>query len=302
MGPTAAGKTELALEIISSLPEFAIISVDSAMVYRELNIGAAKPSLAELRKAPHQLINTRSIREPYSAAEFVKDAKQAINEVIQRHQIPLLVGGTMLYFRALQQGLAELPMADMTIRKKIAMEAQQKGWQALHQQLAAVDPEAAKRIHPNDPQRLQRALEVYYVTHKPLTTHFEQSVINQTTYQFINLGLLPEDRAWLHNKIALRFKAMLAQGLIQEVEALFKQNLDSHLPALRTVGYRQIWQYLAGQYDQTMMIEKAIAATRQLAKRQLTWLRSWPELKQFYCEDPALAKKVIEYLSKHIRH
>ncbi len=276
MGPTAAGKSAFAIEVAQKIP-VEMISVDSAMVYRGMNIGTGKPSLAEMQGIPHHLIDIRDPRESYSAAEFTKDAARLMTEITARGHIPLLVGGTMLYFRALQQGLSPLPSADLNIRDELLKEGQKIGWDAMHQRLAAVDPESAVRIHPNDPQRIQRALEVYAITGRPLSTLFNaqktmEAVQNYTIHAFT---LAPEDRAFLHQKIAERFYQMLTAGFVAEVEALFKRgDLNPEMPSMRAVGYRQVWKYLEGEYTMHEMTDKAIAATRQLAKRQLTWLRN----------------------------
>ena len=282
MGPTASGKTALALKLCDAFP-CDIISVDSALIYRGMDIGTAKPDAATLQRYPHRLINMCDPATSYSAAQFCQDAKQEIRDIIMQGRIPLLVGGTMLYFRALQQGLSLLPAADKTIRKKLTRIIEQQGLIALGETLRQVDPTAAARIHPNDSQRIQRALEVFMITGKTLT---ELQLVNRQpaaeNYQFINVGLLPEDRSLLHQRITERFADMLANGLLNEVTALYHRNdLHQQLPAMRTVGYRQIWQYLSGEYDAAQMQQHAIAATRQLAKRQMTWLRSWPQLHSF---------------------
>lgn len=278
MGPTASGKTPLAIELVQQFP-FEIISVDSAMIYREMNIGTAKPTLAELKVAPHHLIDIRDPVESYSAGEFRRDTLQLIADIIARGKIPLLVGGTMLYFRVLQQGIANLPQADADVRQQIEQRALIHGWEKLHQELLLIDPKAAERIHPNDSQRIQRALEVFYLTDKTMTAWQAESTDPLSQYDVHAFALAPADRAILHARIATRFQQMIAQGFIEEVEQLFKRkDLHENLPAIRSVGYRQVWHYLQGKDDKTTMTEKAIAATRQLAKRQLTWLRSWEGL------------------------
>lgn len=280
MGPTAVGKSDFAIEIAHKIP-VEIISVDSAMVYRGMDIGTSKPSVAERQGIPHHLIDIRDPSETYSAAAFAKDATQLMQEITERGRIPLLVGGTMLYFRALQQGLSPLPSADPKTRASLLEEGQKIGWDAMHQRLASVDPESAARIHPNDPQRIQRALEVYTITGQPLSQWFgaqktEEAIKNYAIHAFV---LVPSDRASLHQKIEQRFHQMLAMGLVAEVDLLFKRgDLNSHMPAMRAVGYRQVWQYLAGEYAFDEMTYKAIVATRQLAKRQLTWLRSLSDI------------------------
>lgn len=277
MGPTAAGKTDIAIELTQQLP-CDIISVDSALVYRDMNIGTAKPSAEELEKFPHRLIDIRDPAQSYSAAEFRTDALYEIESILKQDRIPLLVGGTMLYFNALQKGLSPLPEADNAIRQQLAQQAEQMGWAAMHAQLQDIDPIAAERIHPNDPQRIQRALEVYQITGKPLS-ELQQQQPEPLPYEFFNVAIAPDDRRILHQRIERRFDHMLLTGFIEEVEHLYaRPDLHINLPSMRAVGYRQVWDYLAGEYDKATMREKGIAATRQLAKRQLTWLRSLPDL------------------------
>jgi len=278
MGPTAAGKTDIAVELAQHIP-CDIISVDSAMVYRGMDIGTAKPTAEILAIAPHQLIDIRDPSEPYSAADFCQDALPAIQLSLSKGRIPLLVGGTMLYFRALQQGLAALPSADMVLRQQIAEQALQMGWPALHAKLNELDPVSAERIHQNDAQRIQRALEVITLTNKPLTHLYASQGQVAHDYDFINIGLAPVERARLHQRIAERFSKMLKQGLIEEVEVLKRRaDLNPDLPALRSVGYRQVWDYLSQLINFEEMQERGIIATRQLAKRQLTWLRHWQDI------------------------
>lgn len=273
MGPTASGKTGLAVELVQRLP-LEIISVDSVMVYRGLDIGSAKPDAATLARAPHRLIDIRDPAAAYSAAAFRADALREIAAVQAAGRIPLLVGGTMLYFRALLGGLSALPAANPELRARLEAEAAQSGWHRLHARLARVDPRAAARIHPNDPQRIQRALEVYELSGIPLSDLQAQSAV-APGWQAIKLAVAPPQRELLHRRIATRFRAMLETGLIEEVEALRRRgDLTPDLPALRAVGYRQVWDYLAGTLDYTEMTERGIIATRQLAKRQFTWLRS----------------------------
>ena len=304
MGPTASGKTRAAVLLAESGP-FDIISVDSALVYRGLDIGAGKPDAATLARAPHRLIDIRDPSQPYSAADFRADAIREMRDIVARGRIPLLVGGTMLYFKALRDGLAEMPSATPVIRERILALAAQQGWQAVHARLQQVDPVAAARIHPNDPQRLQRALEVYEVTGIPMTAlHQSQSLSqsNDLPCRLHFVSMLPHDRAALHQLIAQRFDAMLAQGLVAEVAAL-KQRGDLHagLPAIRSVGYRQVWNYLEGSDDYATMTAKAVAATRQLAKRQFTWLRGWPDAHELQCslaiEDATIVKN---HLKNHV--
>ena len=278
MGPTASGKTDLAIYLTEHFP-VDIISVDSAMVYRGLDIGSAKPSAEELAKAPHRLIDIVDPLEIYSAAQFRIDALKEIETIIKAGRIPLLVGGTMLYFRALLQGLSELPAADDATRLKLEQQARELGWEKMHQRLAEVDPEAAARIHPNDPQRIQRALEVYEVTGIAMS-HLQKTQKSEPfPYQVLKLALVPSERAVLHQRIEKRFSQMLEQGLIDEVKALLERgDLHEDLPAIRAVGYRQVWDYLADRMDYTEMKERGVIATRQLAKRQFTWLRSEKDL------------------------
>lgn len=278
MGPTASGKTDAAITLTQELP-CDIVSVDSAMVYRSMDIGTAKPSMDVLAAAPHRLLDIRNPNETYSAGEFREDAIREIDSIIAKQRIPLLVGGTMLYFHVLQNGIAELPQANSNIREKISNEAQHIGWTKLHERLQQIDPVSAKRIHPNDPQRLQRALEIYELTGKTLTEFWQETTERSLPYQFINIALSTPDRSLLHQKIELRFKAMLKQGFIEEVEQLAKYyDLNCDLPSMRSVGYRQVWDYLQGTLSYNEMEERGIIATRQLAKRQLTWLRSWKNL------------------------
>lgn len=297
MGPTASGKTNLAVQLVQHFP-LEIISVDSAMVYRSMDIGTAKPSADVLKIAPHRLINIRDPKEAYSAAQFRDDALREIADIIQQKKIPLLVGGTMLYFRALQQGLASLPSADAEVRKKITEQALALGWPALHEKLMHVDPAAAERVHPHDSQRIQRALEVYELTGKSLTSWQQESGEALSGYRIYNLAVAPQDRAVLHERIALRFKQMLDEGLIEEVQRLFvRGDLDLSMPSMRSVGYRQVWEYLQGNCTFAEMQERGIIATRQLAKRQLTWLRSWPEVMWFDGE----ATDVYEQVARVVR-
>lgn len=274
MGPTASGKTDLAIRLAQDYP-VDIISVDSSMVYRGLDIGAAKPSAEELAQAPHRLIDIRDPAQPYSAADFRADALREMAEISARGRIPLLVGGTMLYFKVLKDGLADLPVADEAVRARISEEARLHGWPAIHQQLAAVDPVTAERLKPTDSQRLQRALEVYYLSGVPLSVLHQQQQHEALPYNLLQFALMPKDRSILHQRIERRFDQMLAQGFIEEVRAL-KARTDLHpeLPAIRSVGYRQVWDYLEGLYSYEDMRFRAIVATRQLAKRQYTWLRS----------------------------
>lgn len=300
MGPTASGKTDLAVKLVEALP-MDIISVDSAMVYKGMDIGTAKPDADVLRRAPHRLIDFLDPSEAYSAARFCDDAMREIKTSLEAGRTPLLVGGTMMYFRSLLQGMANLPSADDSVRSELAAEARAQGWQALHRQLASVDPQSAARIHPNDPQRISRALEVFRLTGVPLSQWMQQPA-QSLPFRPVLLGLVPSDRAELHRRIARRFDQMLEQGLVEEVTALYQRgDLTPDMPAIRSVGYRQVWQYLDGQLDYETMREKGVVATRQLAKRQLTWLRSMPGLTEIDCINNDLDKKALKILAdRHI--
>ena len=282
MGPTASGKTDLAIEL-AGLRDCELISVDSALVYRGLDIGSAKPDY------PHHLVDIRDPSEVYSAADFVGDASRLIAEITARGKTPLLVGGTMLYFRALLQGLASMPAADSLVRQEIEALAARHGWAHVHALLAEVDPDSAARIHPNHSQRLSRALEVYRVSGVTLTAwHARQEGAESgllASYRVVQMAICPQDRAVLHQRIARRFESMMAAGLLDEVRGLqARGDLSEDLPAIRAVGYRQLWQHLAGESSLDEAVAKAIAATRQLAKRQLTWLRKWPDLAWIYTD------------------
>ena len=273
MGPTATGKTDLAIALADALP-MDIISVDSAMVYQDMDIGSAKPDKATLARTPHRLIDICDPAEAYSAGRFRYDAMAEMAQISSAGRIPLLVGGTMLYYRTLQQGIADLPDADRAVRQRLLDEAEQRGWEYLHRRLQHIDPAAARRIHPNDPQRIQRALEVYEISGKTLTEYWQEQNRAALPYRCIKIALIPPDRSGLRKIIERRFDTMLAAGLVDEVEQLYRrQDLDVELPAIRAVGYRQVWAMLAGDYDYKTMREKAIIATAQLAKRQMTWLR-----------------------------
>jgi tRNA dimethylallyltransferase len=276
MGPTATGKTDLAIALAEELP-MDIISVDSAMVYRGLDIGSAKPDANTLAASPHRLVDICDPADAYSAGRFRDDALCEMGQISSAGRIPLLVGGTMLYYKALQQGIAELPDADADIRQQLDNEAKAKGWNYLHQRLAKIDPESAKRIHPNDPQRIQRALEVYEISGKSLTEFWHEQARESLPYRRVKIALMPADRVDLRKLIEQRFDAMIDAGLVEEVEKLYqREELTPELPAIRAVGYRQVWAMLAGEYDYKTMREKAIVATAQLAKRQMTWLRKEP--------------------------
>jgi tRNA dimethylallyltransferase len=277
MGPTASGKTNLAIEICENLP-CEIISVDSALIYRDMDIGTAKPNLEELKKAPHRLIDILDPAQRYSVAEFRKDALLAMQDITARGNIPLLVGGTMMYYKALIDGLSPLPESDQDVRKDIEKKAEEFGWDVLHRQLALIDPVSAKRIHPNDPQRLIRAMEVYQLTNRSMT-ELMATKSAPIAYNVKQFCIAPNDRKVLHQRIAQRFELMIDAGFQTEVEKLKgRGDLHLNLPSIRCVGYRQMWQYLDNDYDFNVMREKSIAATRQLAKRQLTWLRGWENI------------------------
>ena len=274
MGPTSSGKTDLAVQIAAEFP-CEIISVDSVMIYRGMDIGSAKPGKDILRACPHHLIDILDPAEIYSAANFRADALRLIREIHSRGHIPLLTGGTMLYFRTLQRGLSGMPGASPRIREKINRLAEQQGWKGMHARLAQIDPKAAANIHPNDPQRIQRALEVYEASGIPISVWHATPGPPGPVFRALKLALIPEDRSELHRQIRQRFDTMLANGFLDEVEALRQRSeLHSGMPAVRSVGYRQAWQYLAGECSYETMYEKAVIATRQLAKRQMTWLRS----------------------------
>ena len=293
MGPTASGKTDLAIELCEKLP-CEIISVDSALIYKGMDIGTAKPTNEELVRAPHQLIDILDPAQSYSVAEFRKDALEAMQQVVARGNIPLLVGGTMMYYKALVDGLSPLPQSSASVRQQIEQQAKELGWEVLHEQLSKIDPESAKRIHPNDPQRLIRALEVYQLTNQTMTALMavKSSPIPFTIKQF-SIG--PQDRGVLHQRIAKRFDLMIEAGFEQEVEKLrARGDLHLDLPSIRCVGYRQMWEYLDGVTNFEQMRDKSVAATRQLAKRQLTWLRSWEDIYALDTFEQDNLSKIIE--------
>ena len=319
MGPTAAGKTDLAVKLCQRFP-CEIISVDSALVYRGMDIGTAKPGPEILAQAPHRLIDIRDPADSYSVGEFYRDALAAMEDITARGKVPLLVGGTMMYFKALRDGLGDLPQADAAVRARLESELEAQGHEALHQRLQQLDPEAARRIHPHNRQRLLRALEVYEVTGRPISsfwqgssgageadsetanneslTAWERESFAGIDYNIINLVVAPACRQELHRRIELRFRQMLAEGLIDEVRKLHQRgDLHPDLPAIRSVGYRQVWEYLDGALDYSEMVMKGVAATRQLAKRQLTWLRRWPSITWLETEDAAILNKAVGCLS-----
>ncbi len=294
MGPTASGKTALAVQLAQQL-ETEIISVDSALVYKGMDIGTAKPTAEERKGIPHHLIDILDPAEVFSTGRFRKSALQLMEDITSRGKVPILVGGTMLYFNALFNGLASLPEANAEIRKKLDEELFANGKEAMHARLRNVDPVSAERIHPNDPQRVQRALEVYQISGKPITQFFTEAQQNQIPYRKIKLIVAPEDRKQLHEKIAQRFKLMIELGLIDEVSALYRRgDLTEKMPSIRAVGYRQTWLYLQGEYGLDTMIEKAIIATRQLAKRQFTWLRREQDALQYASSENNLSEKVLK--------
>jgi len=296
MGPTASGKTDLAVRLCHEFP-MEIVSVDSAMVYRGMDIGTAKPSKAIRKTIPHHLIDICDPRERYSAAQFREDALEWIGRIVKQGKVPLLVGGTGLYFRALETGLADMPAADPVVRERLTAEARQSGWQAMHDQLRRIDPAAAQRIHPNDPQRIQRALEVYEISGQPLSEFHQTTHGNTLGYDIIKLVIAPEKRQILHQRIEKRFDAMLEQGLIEEVKSLHQRgDLDQSLPSIRMVGYRQVWQYLDKVLDYPEMRAHAIVATRQLAKRQLTWFRREKAATWFDSQAVRIEHEISKYL------
>ena len=302
MGPTASGKTDLAVALVEQLP-CDIISVDSAMVYCGMDIGTAKPGAATLARAPHRLIDILDPAESYSAAQFRADALREMAQITARGRVPLLVGGTMLYFRALQQGLSDLPSAQPEVRARLDAEARERGWRHMHQRLADVDPVAAQRIHPNDPQRIQRALEVYELTGRSMTElcASEQGAAVPLPYRLLKIVVAPPERAVLHSRIEARFRTMLDNGFLTEAEGLYgRGDLHTGLPAIRAVGYRQAWAYLAGQVSYAQMVENAITASRQLAKRQLTWLRGQADAVWFDSLENGLLERLWQVGRRHL--
>lgn len=277
MGPTASGKTDLAIQLRKKYP-VEIISVDSALIYRGMDIGTAKPTAEELAQAPHRLINILDPSKAYSVADFRQDALREMQAIACEGKIPLLVGGTMLYYKALLEGLSPLPAADPHIRQEIELQAQQIGWEGLHTELQQIDPISAARIHPNDPQRLSRALEVYRISGKTLT-ELTKTKGEPIPFRIKQFAIAPKDRAELHRRIELRFEKMVQSGFEEEVKALYaRDDLHPDLPSIRCVGYRQMWEYLDGKGSLDEAIFRGVCATRQLAKRQITWLRSWDDL------------------------
>ncbi len=292
MGPTASGKTALAIALRQQLP-VELISVDSALIYRGMDIGTAKPSAEEQALAPHRLLDIRDPAESYSAAEFRRDALAEMAEITREGKIPLLVGGTMLYFKALLEGLSPLPPADPQIRQQIEQTAAEQGWETLHRQLCEIDPVAGSRIHPNDPQRLSRALEVFFISGKTLTelTKTSGEALPYDVHQF---AIAPVHREMLHQRIAMRYDQMLASGFEAEARALFARgDLHTDMPSIRCVGYRQMWSYLSGEISYDDMVYRGICATRQLAKRQMTWLRGWEGVHWLDSDAPETARDTV---------
>lgn len=298
MGPTASGKTALACALYDRL-DCELISVDSALVYKDLNIGSAKPTADELKQYPHHLIDIRDPADPYSAADFREDALTLMHDISKRGKIPVLVGGTMLYFKFLLEGAANLPVADEKIRTELEALAAEHGKQHIHELLAKVDPESAKRLNPNDPQRVQRAYEVYLISGKTMTQHWAEQKQTALPFNVVQFSVMPVERKVLHERIELRFKQMLEQGFEAEVRELFqREDLHKDLPSIRAVGYRQMWEHLEGELDYDEMVFKGIVATRQLAKRQTTWLRSWENLHRLDSLDEHLVDNAVSILKE----
>ena len=292
MGPTASGKTALAINLRKTLP-VELISVDSALIYQGMDIGTAKPTSEELAQAPHRLLDMLDPAQAYSAADFRRDALKEMAEITASGRIPLLVGGTMLYFKALLEGLSPLPSANADIRARIEQQAAEQGWDALHRELQEIDPVAARRIHPNDPQRLSRALEVFFISGKTLT-ELTQTSGDALPYQVYQFAIAPASRELLHQRIEQRFHQMLASGFEAEVRALFARgDLHTDMPSIRCVGYRQMWSYLAGEIPYDDMVYRGICATRQLAKRQMTWLRGWEGVHWLDSEKPEKGRQEV---------
>ncbi len=302
MGPTASGKTGLAVELYQHLP-VELISVDSALVFKDMDIGTAKPVASILARAPHHLIDLIPPTEVYSAATFRNDALKLMAEITARGKVPLLVGGTMLYFKALQGGLSQLPEADPNVRQKLDAQAAQIGWPAMHDKLAEIDPETAARLEPADAQRVQRALEVYEISGKTMTELHQSSMSDKLPYQLLKIALIPSDRSVLHDRIAIRFDDMLKQGFVDEVKRLLLKypSLNADMPSMRCVGYRQALEHLAGNYDVAELRDRGIFATRQLAKRQLTWLRGMDDTFEVNCLNPKMLEMVLNEINQVIK-
>ena len=300
MGPTAAGKTGLAVELAQQ-HNYAIVSVDSALVYKGMDIGTAKPDKQTLARAPHRLIDIIDPLEAYSAADFVIDVVDEIKAILAQGKKPLLVGGTMMYFNALKKGLASMPKASPQLRQELEAEALEFGWEHLHKELQRVDPTSAARIHPNDPQRLQRALEVYRLSGQSMTDLWAQQARHELPFELIDIAVMPEERAVLHARIEQRFHAMMAEGFVEEVQGLYQRgDLHIDLPSMRCVGYRQLWPYIEGSCSLDEAIFKGIVATRQLAKRQITWLRGWEGLEVFDSLSKDLSGQTLKYIQSRI--
>ncbi len=301
MGPTGSGKTALAFELAQRF-DVEIVSVDSAQVYRGMDIGTAKPDREALARVPHHLIDLVDPTQRYSAARFVREAQAAIDRISARGRLPLLVGGTMLYFKALREGLSDLPEADAGLRARLETRARELGWPALHAELARVDPDTARRLEPGDAQRVQRALEVWHLAGEPMSALLRRARPRDAGHRLLGIALEPGERSVLHARLATRFDEMLERGLVEEVIGLrAAYALDPALPSMRTVGYRQVWEYLEGELDLRGLRDRGIAATRQLAKRQLTWLRSTQDLHRFDCLDGQLAEQVLTFLHAWLR-
>lgn len=300
LGPTASGKTALAMALADRFP-VELISLDSAQVFRDMNIGTAKPDAETLAKYPHHLIDLISPEESYSAARFCEDALRVMREITARGKVPLIVGGTMLYYKALTEGLADMPKADAAIRAQIDAEAAIHGWPHMHMELAKLDPDSAARLKPNDAQRIQRALEVVRLTGRTMADIYAAQEKTPLPYRRLSIALMPTDRAWLHERIALRFDLMLAQGLVEETRALrSKYQLRADLPSMRCVGYRQTWEMLEGEIPPQELRDRGIFATRQFAKRQITWLNALPNLALFDCTQAALAETINRNVTRFL--
>lgn len=296
MGPTASGKTALAVELVQNY-NCEIISVDSALIYKGMDIGTAKPDAETLAVAPHRLIDIIDPAESYSAADFRRDALQHMAEITAAGKVPLLVGGTMMYFKFLYEGAAKLPTSVPEVRERLQADGEQQGWPALHARLATIDPESAERLNPMDSQRIMRAIEVYELSGKTLSQFWAEQEQQVLPYNVTHLAVCPKERTTLHERIALRFDQMLEQGFLDEVRALYKRSdLHLNLPSMRCVGYRQAWEHLDGKYSYEEMRERGIIATRQLAKRQITWLRSWPDLHWLDSEDTNILQSALKII------
>lgn len=301
IGPTASGKTNLAVELVKRF-SFEIISVDSAQIYRDMDIGVAKPSQDVLDIAPHHLINIMKPNEAYSVAQFTQDALKLIDEIILRGHIPLLVGGTMMYFNALEKGINQMPSTDEQLRKDIEIEACQIGWPKLYEKLKSVDKETAEKLNPNDAKRISRALEVFYSSGKPLSSYHQSKNKNVFPFSVCKLGLMPSNRKILHQRIEFRVHEMLEAGLFKEVRSLLQKypSLQSHMPSMRSVGYRQTLEYFNHDIEEKECIDKIIFATRQLAKRQMTWMRSMENLNLFDCSNDDISNEVIAFVKARL--